>query len=135
MIITQANLHDSLPMLIADNATFEKVKNDHPAILADLVTFKSNPNCTCRGKVMKFFSDQIQANPGVLDKYISNPTEFENKLSLTTQKRMENNFSGRVLTVPKGEQAWKDFVGSLNGKTFRNFSVYEREDSVVVYFI
>jgi hypothetical protein len=135
MIITPANLHDSLPMLISDNATFEKVKNDHPAILADLVTFKSNPNCTCRGKVMKFFSDQLQANPGCLDKYISNPTEFESNLSLIIQKRMENNFSGRVVTVPKGDQAWKDFVNSLNGKTFRNFSVYERENEVVVYFI
>lgn len=135
MIITQANLHDSLPMLMADDTVFERLKNDYPAILADLVTFKSNPNCTCRGKVMKFFSDQLQTTPGVLDKYVSNPADFEKTLSLILQKRMENNFSGKMLTVPKGEQAWKDFVSSLNGKTFRSFSVYEREDSVAVYFI
>jgi len=135
MIITQANLHDALPMLMADNSTFEKLKNDHPAILADLVTFKSNPNCTCRGKVMKFFTDLLTTTTGALDKYISNTVDFEKSLSLIVQKRMENNFSGRMITVPKGEQAWKDFVNSLNGKTFRNFSVYEREDSVAVYFI
>lgn len=122
-------------MLMSENDVFEKIKNDHPAILADLVTFKSNPNCTCRGKVMKYFSDQLQANPGCLDKYIANTSEFEGKIALITQRRMENNFSGRVLTVPKGEQAWKDFVNSLNGKTFRNFSVVEKEDSLVVYFI
>lgn len=135
MIITQANINDALPMLIADNAVFERLKNDHPAILADLVTFKSNPNCTCRGKVMKFFSDQLAASPGCLDKYITNTVDFEKTLALIFQKRMENNFSGRMVTVPKGEQAWKEFVNSLNGKTFRSFSVYEREDSVAVYFI
>jgi len=37
--------------------------------------------------------------------------------------------------VDKTEVAWGAFVKGLNGKFFKSFSVTERTDKVVVYFI
>lgn len=37
--------------------------------------------------------------------------------------------------IDRGSEAWAAFAGSLPGKMFRMFSVVERDDKVVVYFL
>jgi hypothetical protein len=134
MIYTN-NVADVIPMLIQDSETFEKLKSDFPNILADLVTFKDNPNCSCRGRVFKFFTEYLETNPGSLDKYIKDASEVTLKLQSLNQERINNNYMGKVFVVAKGEEAWKNFAATLPGKMFRMFSVAEREDSVIVYFL
>lgn len=134
-MITITNLFDAFPVLLNDNETFEQLKKDFPEILADLITFKNNPNCSCRGKVFKFFTDQLEKEPTILNKYIKDQALLRAKLQDAAQKRMENNYTGRFFTVDKSEEAWKNFAASLQGKMFRNFSVVEKEDKIVVYFL
>jgi len=134
-MINANNLTDVLPFLITDEETFSRLTHDFPSMLADLVTFKDNPNCSCRGRVFKFFSEQIEANPGSLDKYIKNADEINIKLKALNEERANNSYAGKLFVVDKGEEAWATFTGSLSGKMFRMFSVAEREDKVVVYFL
>ena len=134
-MINTNNVTDVLPMLIKDDETFSKLKNDFPSILADLVTFKDNPNCTCRGKVFKFFTEQLEKNSSVLDTYVKDASEITLKLQSLNEERANNNYAGRVFVIDKGDEAWKNFAANLPGKMFRMFSVAERDDKVVVYFL
>jgi hypothetical protein len=134
-MINTNNVADVLPILMKDDETFNRLKTDFPSMLADLVTFKDNPNCSCRGRVFKFFSEHLEKNAGSLDQYIKDTSEVTLKLQSLNQERINNNYIGKVFVVAKGEEAWKNFAATLPGKMFRMFSVAEREDSVVVYFL
>lgn len=135
-MITIQNLSVSLLYLIKDDTTFNRLKNDFPEILADLTTFKSNPNCSCRGRVTKFFSDKLQQDPTLLNKYIYNEAELIEQLNQVEISRQQNNYSGRIITIPKNETSWQQLAQEINqGKFFRSFSVVERENELVVYFL
>jgi hypothetical protein len=134
-MINTNNVADVIPMLIQDSETFEKLKSDFPNILADLVTFKDNPNCSCRGRVFKFFTEYLETNPGSLDKYIKDASEVTLKLQSLSEERVNNNYAGKMFVIGKDEEAWKSFAATLPGKMFRMFSVTERDDSVAVYFL
>jgi hypothetical protein len=134
-MINPNNLSDILPILIKDDNVFESLKANFPEILADLITFKSNPNCSCKGRVIKFFSDKLEQNPNALDSYITDPVAVNRGLQDAHQQRLMNNYSGRVFEIGKTEQDWLVFSQSLIGKMFRGFTVVERADTIAVYFL
>lgn len=134
-MINTTNVADSITLLVRDNDTFDLIKNDFPAILADLITFKSNPNCTCRSKVFKFFTEEVQKNPEVLNKYVKNQEEFTKELSKIVEQRNSNNYSGKVIKIENTEEAWKSLTQQLVGKAFRTFSVIEKEGQLWVYLL
>lgn len=135
-MITLSNLQDSLQFLIKDNNTFNKLQTDFPDILADLVSFKNNPNCSCRSRVVKFFGDKLQQDPSLLDKYIYDHIGLHNAISIAQQMRQINNYSGKIITISKTEEAWRNLsIDINNGKMFRGFSVVEKEDTLMVYFL
>lgn len=135
-MITLSNLQDSIQFLIKDDNTFNRLQADFPDILADLVSFKNNPNCSCRSRVVKFFGDKLQQDPSLLNKYIYDHVGLHNAISIAQQMRQINNYSGKIITIPKTEEAWKNLsIDINNGKMFRGFSVVEKEDSIVVYFL
>jgi len=134
-MINSNNVSDILPMLMQDDEVVGQLQNDFPNILADLVTFKENPNCSCRGRVFKFFSEELEKNASVLDKYVKNPSLIAMKLQTLTEERLLSNYAGRIFVIEKGEEAWKAFHSTLTGKMFRMFSVVERDNEVVIYFL
>jgi hypothetical protein len=134
-MINKNNVADILPILVKDDEIFNRLQTDFSSILADLVTFKDNPNCSCRGRVFKFFSEQLEINPTVLDQYVKDASEISFKLQSLAEERANNNYAGKVFVIDKGEEAWVAFAGTLPGKMFRMFSVAERDDKVVVYFL
>lgn len=134
-MINKNNVTDVLPILVKDDETFGRLQTDFPSILADLVTFKDNPNCSCRGRVFKFFTEQLEVNPNILNKYVKDANEITVKLQALSDERVANNYAGKVFIINKGEEAWAAFAGTLPGKMFRMFSIAERDDKVVVYFL
>ena len=134
-MINQGNVSEAISFLINNDNVFERLKSDFPEILADLITFKSNPNCSCKGRVIKYFSDQLTINPDVLEKYIYDQNALTQHLAQIQEQRLLNTYSGKVIIIPKGEQAWANFQLELINKIFRGFSVAEREDSVAIYFL
>ena len=134
-MINSNNVSDILPILMQDDEVVKQLQNDFPNVLADLVTFKENPNCSCMGRVFKFFSEELEKNVSILDKYIKDPSLIAIKLQSLAEERALTNYAGKIFVISKGEQAWKDFHATLPGKTFRMFSVVEREDTVAVYFL
>ena len=129
------NVGDVLTFLIKDDSVFEQLKNDFPNVLADLTTFKNNPNCSCRGRVFKFFGEQLEQNPNVLEKYVTNPAVVQQELDRLSAERMANNYSGKVFTIDKTDAAWAQFSATLINKSFRGINLVERENSIAVYFL
>jgi hypothetical protein len=135
-MINLGNLHDVLALFVKDDTIFNSLQNDFTEILADLVSYKNNPNCSCKGRVNKFFADKLQENPQILNKYITNPPFLQNELDKLSLTRQQNNYSGKIITIPKTEQAWQQLALEINrGKLFRSFNVVERDNEIVVYFL
>jgi hypothetical protein len=135
MIINQANLNDALGILIKNETFYTRLTTDFPEILADLTTFKTNPNCTCRGRVVKYFSDKLNENPTLLDQYVENPQDLQNQLVVIQNQRIQNNYTGKVFTVGKTEADWQTFANSLAGKMYRTFSVVDNGENLTVYLL
>jgi hypothetical protein len=134
-MINVTNVGDAVTLLVKDNEVFEQLKKDFSPILADLITFKNNPNCTCRGKVFKFFTEEIKKDSQILDKYIKNTEEFKKQLLSIVEQRNSNNYSGRIIKIENTEEAWKSLTMNLLGKSFRTFSVIEKGDKLWVYLL
>ena len=134
-MINITNIGDAVTILVKDNEVFEQLKKEFSPILADLVTFKNNPNCTCRGKVFKFFTEEIQKNPEVLNKYIKNPEELKKELLKIVEQRNSNNYSGKVIRIENTDEAWRALTTQLVGKAFRTFSVIEKDNQLWVYLL
>lgn len=134
-MINNTNIGDVVSYLLKDDDTFEQLKADFPDILADLLTFRNNPNCTCRGRVIKFFSAELQKDKTVLNKYVKD-TEGLNKILLSLeQQRINSNYSGKILKIENTEEAWKKLSVELTGKIFRSFSVADKGTQLWVYLL
>lgn len=134
-MINITNVGDAITLLVKDNEVFEQLKKDFSPILADLVTFKNNPNCTCRGKVFKFFTEEIQKDPEILNKYVKNSEEFKKELVKMVEQRNSNNYSGKVIRIENTDEAWRALTTQLIGKAFRTFSVIEKDNQLWVYLL
>jgi hypothetical protein len=91
-MINKNNVADILPILMQDDDVFRQLQNDFSSILADLITFRENPNCSCRGRVFKFFSEELEKNASVLDKYIKDPSLIKMELQALIEQRLSNNY-------------------------------------------
>ncbi len=133
IIYDQAAIPDLVSVIIRDENKFTQMKNEFPSILADLISLKLNPNCSCRGKVGKFFFDQSALVPTTLTKYYTQ--EIVAEMALLKLKRLENNISGKIFKVGESAEAWKTFQVGLSGKMFRGFSVVKEANELTVYFL
>lgn len=132
-MINSSSAADVISVLSKDDETFERLKTDFPDILADLLTFRNNPNCSCKGRVAKFFSSALQKNPDILDKYVKDPQSLNRTLETLSQQRLNNNYSGRIMKIENTEEAWKKLALELSNKTFRAFSTVEKDGQLWVY--
>ena len=53
------------------------------------------------------------------------------------RENMFKNSGGRIFEIGKGEEDWKSLCKSLEDQKFlfKSFSVVEKEDKLIVYFI
>ena len=134
--VTKMNVNDILSILIKNPAIFEAIGSDHPKIIADWVSFKNNPNCTCRGRVAKYFVDLLDTEPNALDKHVAADEHTVSiELGKLAVQRQANSYVGKTFKIQKIEEAWVNFSNESSTKMFRSFSVVEKEDHLVIYFI
>ena len=126
---------DVLPMALhyfkGKDEIWNKIKEDYPSQLADLTSWKENPDCACGGRITKFFSER----PVELEKYIDDAAKFDQFMSQARQHQQDNLLAGTIVEIEKGDEAFAEFFQTLSGKQFQMFSVVEREDKVAIYFL
>lgn len=134
-MINITNLREALHFYRTKPDVWGALKNDFPEVLADLTSFEGNPNCSCAGRLQKFFMDKLKENPNALNKYNTDPEGLNNLISQKIQQQQMNLLAGKIVEIEKGEESWSNFVQTLIGKQFHSFSIVEREDKVAVYFL
>lgn len=136
MNINRDNMVNVLAVMIKDDEIFARMKSDHPQILADLLTFRENPNCSCRTKVSNYFSNKMESfGPNVILNYLEGKDGIiriiKDSIAFTESKIL----SGKILRVKKGEKEWADFWKSCSSKIFRSFCILDRGEELEVYFL
>jgi len=137
---------------IKNDTLFNSLKDKFPEILADLTSSRNNPNCSCKGRVKAHLQGKITTEQDYFNNLINNEevkklTEeikktqipinpIENHMQMM-QQNMFRNSSGRIFEIGKTEEDWKNLAKKLSEEkiSFKSFSVVEKEDKLVVYFI
>jgi hypothetical protein len=135
---------------------FDSLKDKFPEILADLTSSRNNPNCSCKNRVKAHLQGKITTEQDYFNNLINNeevkkltqekaeeiknsqvPTNpMENHMQMM-QQNMFKNSGGRIFEIGKTEEDWKNLAKKLSEEkiNFKSFSVVEKEDKLVVYFI
>jgi hypothetical protein len=135
---------------------FNSLKDKFPEILADLTSSRNNPNCSCKNRVKAHLQGKITTEEDYFNNLINNEEikklleekAEEIKASQVPSDPMENHFKmmqenmfknsgGKVFEIGKSEEDWKNLANKLSDEKigFKSFSVVEKEDKLVVYFI
>lgn len=114
------NTNDVLTLLRRYDEFAELMKKRNPNILADIISYKLNPNCTCKAKILSFFGanplemdyieswvkskgDTIDMTPPTLP--IQNP-----KLSPEDIKKLKDERPRMVLKSTLPQPLWSNYV-------------------------
>jgi hypothetical protein len=106
-------------------------------IAADIVSYKSNPGCSCRHKVEKFIEqNKDAAYELLLSIFNSNPSLQENINNVNSVYEYIP-VNGHVYTIDNTDEAWVQFVGKMNTEkwAFTNFSTASYGEKIKIYFI
>lgn len=121
------------------NESLEALKTRYSAILADLVSASTNPTCACRGRVLNYISAkyQEQEEKDFLNKiFYIEQVKTKAEFTITENKnRAANTLGGKILTIVKKDDYWKDFHNSISRSNYRSFSIVDKGDSIDVYFL
>jgi hypothetical protein len=141
---------------IKNDVFFNSLKGKFPEILADLTSSRDNPNCSCKNRVKAHLQSKITSEEDYFNNLINNEEikklleekAEEIKSSQVPSDPMENHFKmmqesmfrnsgGRVFEIGKSEGDWKNLAKKLSDEkiSFKSFSVVEKEDKLIVYFI
>jgi hypothetical protein len=141
---------------VKNDTFFNSLKDKFPEILADLTSSRNNPNCSCKNRVKAHLQAKITTEESYFNNLISNEEikkltqekaeEIKNSQAQTNpmekhmqmmQQNIFRNSGGRIFEIGKTEEDWKNLAKKLNDEkiNFKSFSVVEKEDKLVVYFI
>jgi hypothetical protein len=105
-----------------------------PSIYADIESFSSNPNCTCKNKIKDYVSSHKEEMADIVNDFFKNKEEnalenFINKIRIN----LPVNLSGKILkTTIKN---WESFCASMEKNNFRSFSVTKEGEDLYVFFL
>lgn len=140
---------------IKNDTFFNSLKNKFPEILADLTSSRNNPNCSCKNRVKAHLQSKLQSEAEYFNNLLNNEevkklveekreeiknTQFKDPMEEHMRMMRENMFKnsgGKIFEIGKTEQDWKNLCKRLEMEkiSFKSFSVVEKEDKLVVYFV
>ena len=130
--VNNENLLFIIRKIVDNDVLFKKLRKEFPPIVGDLVSFKYNPNCSCKSKVLNYFENKIKENKNLLDDYVSGVDGLEMQLQ-EIESNKEKIIAGKIFTIPK--KSWEEFVKSIEGKYYRSFSMVEKNEELKLYFL
>jgi hypothetical protein len=141
-------------IFLKNDTFFNSLKEKFPEILADLTSSRSNPNCGCTNRVKDHLNSKLINDPDYFNNLMNideiknltlqapnyrvpnNP--IENHVQMMQQNMFRNSGGfGRIFEIGKTEEDWKTLAKKLNEEKvfFKSFSIIEKPDKLVVYFI
>ena len=140
----QTNWHLYVGPLVENESTWEALKLRYPQILADLTSSKTNPTCSCRGRVASYLNEKsadenelnfltnLMGAPEVAAKIKKNEEDFK-----VSQEKTKN--FPKIHSVGKTSEDWVNFIKYLEDNNFKehikSFSLLEKNDHILVYLM
>lgn len=139
-------------ILLKNDVFFDSIKEKFPEIFADLISSRNNPNCYCKTKVKIYLQARLSREADYFNNLINideikklieqnaeeikSPKPRRNQMEKHMQM-IQQSRGGRVFEIGKTEEDWKALVKKLNSENvfFKSFSILEKPDKLVVYFI
>lgn len=118
-----------------------KFKNDmqaaFPEIYADIESFKTNPNCSCRSKIETFINSNRSRSLVFIEGWAAANTHVAINFDEIVQKYFVNNVAGKVYRIAKTDEAFAAFYKQTVDEKFvyRAFSVTVEADALAIYFL
>lgn len=126
------NIYTIVPPLLKNDTFYAFLRGAFPEILSELVTLRSNPNCSCKKKALAVIHASYTNNRRPFDDFFNKNPEIK-KLALNVQN--EHYLGGRIFRIKKGQEEWKKFFNSINGN-YRSFSINPVNDEYIdIYFL
>jgi len=102
---------------------------------ADVESFKVNPNCSCKYRIIDF----IEKNRNDVFLYIENWHKNHSNidLMLLVKPYIFENVSGKVFRIDKNDKAFEEFSKKIieDKFSFRAFDIVYEGDKIAFYFI
>lgn len=142
-------------IFIKNDMFFNSLKEKFPEILADLTSSRNNPNCSCKNRVKAHLQSKLQSEVEYFNNLLNNEevkkmieekhaeiqsTQFKDPMEEHMKMMRENMFKnsgGKIFEIGKTKEDWKNLCLRLELEKvyFKSFSVVEKEDKLVVYFV
>jgi len=106
-------------------------------IFAEIESFRHNPTCICRGKIDSFVNNNRETAFNFLTHFLSNNKDIAEKLPDVIKLYITNTVSGKIFTIDNNEAAFADFSKRITEERFifRNFTISEKGDKLLIYFL
>lgn len=145
-IIDLLNSHLFFTVLLKNNYFFHTLEHKYPEILADLVSSRDNPNCSCKNRVKNYLISKADIDASFFETLLSNH-EIRTILNSNNFIINENPSQGipphlrhgqsKIYRIAKDDNSWNMLAQRirLENPFFKSFYVSERENQLVVYVI
>lgn len=121
---------------------FDLVKTRYPEAADDMISWKSNNNCSCGNRFLKLlnekrkhpeeklFLDTILEN----ESFINKSKEIESRNLEAYKKRL---FHGRIIKIDKSPESWEDLSNQLLSinAIYRSFALVDNGSELEVRFL
>jgi len=109
-----------------------------PLLAADIHSFSSNPNCSCKNNIMKAVRENYDAFAAFIKQFVKdNPSiDLAKGIGINTQEIAPKNIAGEIYTINKDEFK-KFYTDVLVGQRciYRSCSVVPEGDSLKLFFL
>jgi hypothetical protein len=108
-----------------------------PEMYADIESFKTNPNCTCRNKIEAYVNSHRNETHAFLDKWYNENKSLNINLEEIVAKYAVNNMGGKVYRIPRTDAAFAELQKKMIAErwVFRAFDIVAEPDTLIFYFL
>ncbi|NBW58104.1 hypothetical protein EBR43_10075 [bacterium] len=140
MNITKENLYLSkifLELIQLHDSFKNAVQSAFPSIYADVESFKTNPNCTCRNKIESFVNSNRDSAHTFLDKWYNENENLKINLTEIISKYIVTNVAGKIYRIPRTDDAFAELQKKMVEErwAFRAFNIITEDDGLAIYFL
>lgn len=121
---------------------FDLVKLRYPDALEDMVSWKSNNNCSCGNRFLKFLNEKYKDSNEKLflntilenNSFIDKVKEIESKNLEAYRKRL---FHGKIIKMDKSPESWENLANHLNSinAIYRSFDIIDNGSDLEIRFL
>lgn len=119
-----------------------KFRNFSPTITPHIDSFKHNPGCDCRNKIMQFIEENRESSFNFLEDWFKNNNQFEYlkgaiSPDIIEQKYVVTEVNGKVFEIDDTPEAFLVFKEKMETErfTYRNSHLIKVGEKLKIYFL